>query len=49
MPETNQAGKRYACAECGSVVVCAKPGGGRFHCHGAEMPLVGAKPLPSSD
>jgi len=46
---TNQIGKRYACPHCETTVICVKPGGGRFHCHGAPMELLNAKPLPSSD
>jgi desulfoferrodoxin-like iron-binding protein len=49
MAETNQVGKRYVCAHCGSTVICVKPGTGRFHCHGDPMQQLLAKPLPSSD
>lgn len=47
--ETNQVGKRYVCEACGSEVMCVKKGDGLFHCHGAPMSLVSARPLPSSD
>jgi desulfoferrodoxin-like iron-binding protein len=49
MSERNQVGKRYRCAECGTQVICVKPGAGRFHCHAEPMELLTAKPLPSSD
>jgi hypothetical protein len=47
--ETNQVGKRYECGQCGSTVICVRPGAGKFHCHGEAMGLLSAKPLPSSD
>jgi hypothetical protein len=47
--DTNKAGKRYTCAECGTQIMCTKAGGGRFSCHGSAMELNTAKPLPSSD
>ncbi len=46
---TNQAGKRYTCATCGTQVMCTKSGGGRVACHSQPMELNTAKPLPSSD
>jgi hypothetical protein len=49
MTESNQVGKRYVCGQCGSVVICVKPGDGRFHCHDQVMDLMSTKPLPSSD
>ena len=42
-------GKRYVCGTCGTELLCAKNGAGRFTCHGAPMDLKTAKPLPSSD
>lgn len=45
----NQVGKRYVCESCGSEIMCVKRGVGRFHCHGAPMAVVTARPLPSSD
>lgn len=45
----NQIGKRYACATCGTQLVCVKPGAGELTCHGVPMELLTAKPLPSSD
>jgi hypothetical protein len=44
-----QLGKRYMCGECGTEVLCNKPGDGALHCCDKEMPLKEAKPLPSSD
>jgi hypothetical protein len=49
MGTSNQVGKRYSCSQCASVVICAKPGPGEFHCHDQAMDLMSAKPLPSSD
>ncbi len=46
---TNQVGKRYVCATCGTEVMCVKKGPGRLHCHGEAMSVVTARPLPSSD
>jgi hypothetical protein len=45
----NQVGKRYQCEECGTTVICVKPGRGRVECHGRAMAVLTAKPLPSSD
>jgi len=42
-------GKRYADEESGIEVLCAKPGPGTLAADGREMPIKGAKPLPSSD
>ena len=47
--ETNKAGKRYTCGECGTQIMCTKGGSGQFSCHGSVMELNAAKPLPSSD
>lgn len=49
MTETNQVGKRYECDQCGTQLMCVKPGAGRFQCHEAPMALMVTKPLPSSD
>ncbi len=49
MSESNQVGKRYTCGTCNTVVMCVKKGDGRFRCHGVDMELQSAKPLPSSD
>ena len=46
---TTQLGKRYICADCGTEVLCNKPGDGSIECCGKEMGLKEAKPLPSSD
>jgi hypothetical protein len=42
-------GKRYADEESGLEVLCAKPGPGSLAADGREVPVKGAKPLPSSD
>jgi len=42
-------GKRYADEASGLEVLCAKPGPGALTVDGAELPIKGAKPLPSSD
>ena len=42
-------GKRYADEESGIEVLCAKPGPGTLAADGREVPVKGAKPLPSSD
>jgi hypothetical protein len=44
-----QLGKRYMCQDCGTEVLCNKPGTGSLVCCGKEMSLKEAKPLPSSD
>jgi hypothetical protein len=42
-------GKRYADDGSGLEVLCAKPGPGTLSIDGGELPVKGAKPLPSSD
>ena len=42
-------GKRYADEDSGIEVLCAKPGPGALAVDGREVPIKGAKPLPSSD
>ncbi len=42
-------GKRYADEDSGIEVLCAKPGPGVLAADGREVPIKGAKPLPSSD
>lgn len=42
-------GKRYADEDSGLEVLCSKAGPGALTCDGREMPIKGAKPLPSSD
>ena len=42
-------GKRYADEDSGIEVLCAKPGPGTLAADGREVPIKGAKPLPSSD
>jgi hypothetical protein len=49
MDDSNQVGKRYRCEQCGLEVICVRAGAGRFSCHGAPMPLLATRPLPSSD
>ena len=46
---SNQLGKRYECATCGTELMCTRRGEGRFHCHGAPMQMRAVNPLPSSD
>jgi DNA-directed RNA polymerase subunit RPC12/RpoP len=46
---SNQLGKRYRCAKCGTEVLCTKNGEGTVTCCDQEMELVQVKPLPSSD
>jgi hypothetical protein len=45
----NQLGKRYFCEECGTEVLCNKPGNGTVLCCDKDMQIKEAKPLPSSD
>ncbi len=42
-------GKRYADEDSGIEVLCAKPGPGALAADRREVPIKGAKPLPSSD
>jgi hypothetical protein len=42
-------GKRYADAERGLELLCAKPGSGTLAVDGVPLPLKDAKPLPASD
>ena len=44
-----QLGKRYADEELGLELLCSKAGAGSLTVDGRELPLKGAKPLPSSD
>ena len=46
MPEL---GKRYECPECGAEILCTKASDGAPECCGKEMPIKGARELPSSD
>lgn len=48
-PETNLLGKRYRCETCGLELLCVKPGGGRFSCHGRPLEPVTMAALPASD
>lgn len=42
-------GKRYRCATCGTEVLVTRGGASAVVCHGAAMPVVEPRPLPSSD
>ena len=46
---SNELGKRYECATCGTELMCTKRSEGRFQCHGAPMQMKAVNPLPSSD
>lgn len=48
-PQTNLLGKRYRCEVCGLELLCVKPGGGRFSCHGKPLEPVTMTALPASD
>ncbi len=41
---TNQTGKRYACASCGSELLVTRPGTGELTCCGQPMAIRGAQP-----
>ncbi len=45
----NQLGKRYVCANCGTMVLCTKTGEGVIGCCEGEMELQQPRKLPSSD
>ncbi|HJR25500.1 MAG TPA: hypothetical protein VJ804_08510 [Acidimicrobiales bacterium] len=47
--EGPQLGKRYADDELGLELLCSRAGAGALTVDGRELPLKGAKPLPSSD
>jgi hypothetical protein len=42
-------GKRYTDDDSTLEVLCSKPGPGALAADGRDMPIKGAKPLPSSD
>jgi len=44
-----QLGKRYHCEDCGTQMLCTKPGEGQPVCCDKEMQLQQPKPQPSSD
>jgi len=46
---TNQLGKRFVCALCGTETLVTKAGAGTVHCCGQEMTPQEPKPLPSAD
>ena len=45
----NQLGKRYACAKCGTSILCTRTGEGVVVCCDEEMELQQPRQLPSSD
>lgn len=45
----NQLGKRFQCEQCGTEVLCIKPGDGEAECCGVAMQLMQPKVLPSAD
>jgi len=46
---SNQLGKRYRCAKCGTEVLCTKAGEGTVSCNDQEMEVQEPRPVPSSD
>lgn len=47
--EMSQLGKRYRCEQCGTEVLCTKPGKDNPVCCDKEMGVQEPKALPSSD
>lgn len=45
----SQLGKRYECAECGTIVLCLRPGPGTFACCDRPMGEKRMEELPSGD
>ncbi len=45
----NQLGKRFHCEQCGTEVLCIKPGDGTVECCDTAMTLLQPKVLPSAD
>ena len=45
----NQLGKRFQCENCGTEVLCIKPGACELKYNGAPMELMQPKVLPSAD
>ena len=45
----NQLGKRYACSQCGTLILCVRRGDGIVFCCDEEMALQSPRQLPSSD
>jgi desulfoferrodoxin-like iron-binding protein len=46
---TTKLGKRYECAECGTVVLCIKAGTADLECCGRRMHEKEMEQLPSGD
>lgn len=46
---TTKLGKRYECAECGTVVLCVKAGTADLECCGHAMVEKQMQQLPSGD
>ena len=46
---SNQLGKRFVCATCGTESLVTKAGEGTVHCCSKEMQPKESKPLPSAD
>jgi hypothetical protein len=42
-------GKRYECEACETEILCTKASDNIPECCGKEMPIKGARELPSSD
>ena len=45
----NQLGKRYACQQCGTLILYVRRGDGVVFCCDVEMALQAPRQLPSSD
>jgi len=45
----NQLGKGFHCEDCGTEVLCIKPGDGEVQCCKKAMTLLQPKVLPSAD
>jgi desulfoferrodoxin-like iron-binding protein len=46
---SNELGKRYQCATCGTEVLCVHAGEGSLMCCGERMQTKGPQQLPASD
>lgn len=42
-------GKRYECRECGTTVLCVRPGPEEFQCCGQQVTEMTMQELPSGD
>lgn len=49
IPTRIQLGKRYECAQCGTIVLCFRPGSGGLTCCGEPMRERSMEQLPSGD